>query len=141
MAKRKTRVGGLKGAQLDPAVQEWLDTAAENKAALTPKQLRDRRRKRAAYDLPMVLIEAINTIAKWEKCTASGFVAVLLLYGLKLYSKNHIVIPDEYVCDSRSPQYEKVLRISESDLNFLSAFVEEMSEKIEEREKSSRTVP
>ena len=120
MAKRrKTRVGGLKGTSLDPAVQEWLDRAAENPAALTPKQRRDRTRVRASYDLPAEIIQAVNVIAKSEQCSTSGLVAVLLLYALKLYNSKHLVIPDKYIHYSRSPRYEKILRIPESDLAFL----------------------
>lgn len=138
MAKKgtRTRVGGLRGALLDPAVQEWLDTAVENKAALTPKQLRDRARTRATYDLPVEIIQTVDAVAKSEQCSTSGLVAVLLLYGLKLYSSKHLVIPDEYIHYSRSPRYEKVLRIPESDMDFLRTFLQKLSGE-EETDRSS----
>ena len=80
--KRKERKGGLR---IDPSVREWLTDAAENPAALTAKQRRDRKRAKATYDLPRDIQEAVRRVAREEDTSASQVVEMLLAFALNAY--------------------------------------------------------
>ncbi len=77
------RVGGLKKANIDPAVADWLKDAQTNKAALTKKQKSDRKRVRVIYDLSPDLKQAIEVEAKRQGTSASQLAAFLLAYAVK----------------------------------------------------------
>lgn len=88
MAERK-RVGGL---NLDPAVVEWRKQAAENRAALSGKQRRDRRRNRASYDLSPAVQAIVSQIAAREDTSASQIVEMFLAYGIQAYYGRETVL-------------------------------------------------
>jgi hypothetical protein len=77
------RVGGLKKANIDPAVADWLKDAQTNKAALTKKQKRDGKRLRVIYDLTPELKTAIEVEAKRQGTSASQLAALLLAFAVK----------------------------------------------------------
>ncbi len=84
--KDKRRIGGL---GLDPAVAEWRKRAAENKAALTKKQRRDRARSRASYDLSPEVQRAVQQVAAEMSTSASQAVEMLLWYGIYQYRQGN----------------------------------------------------
>ena len=90
MSRRQDRVrfSGLSaGRGADPAVQDLLNGAVENRAALTRKQRRDRQRKRMAYDLDPAVIDAVRRAARTEDTSASQLVNFLLAYALHAYAQ------------------------------------------------------
>ena len=97
--KDKRRIGGL---GLDPAVAEWRKRAAENKAALTKKQRRDRARSRAHYDLSAELQQALQDVAKQEDTSISQVVEMFLWYALHHYRRGSVELKDAFN-DGRRP--------------------------------------
>jgi len=85
------RVGGL---NVDPAVRDWQRSAAENAAALTKKQRKDRQRTTAKYDLPKWLKEAIIEAAQKTETSASQMAAFLMAWGLRLYLRRDVEMVD-----------------------------------------------
>lgn len=85
--KNKNRVGGFGvhgSADLDTLAQ-MRQSAVRNKAALTPKQKRDRKRKRVMYDIDPVVKDAAQLLAQREDTSASQFVEMLIVYGIRAY--------------------------------------------------------
>lgn len=79
----KQRIGGLNGnGRVDPAVADWMRTAAVNHAALTRKQRKDRRRCRLLLDVPEALKEAAKREADNQDSSVSQVVAFLLAFAL-----------------------------------------------------------
>lgn len=81
----RSRKGGIQRRRNDPAVEQARKRAAENKAALTKKQRKDRKRTRATYDMPPELKTAIEEEASHEdiSTSASQLGTLLLAYALK----------------------------------------------------------
>ena len=82
MTPKRERRGGLR---VDPAVAEWQRTAAENVAALSRKQRRDRRRVRVRLDMPPGLKERIEAAAQAEGTSVSQLGAFLLNWLMAHY--------------------------------------------------------
>ncbi len=74
-----------KGLRLDPRIQELLEDASENRAALSRKQKRDRQRTKATYDLSPDVQAVIQQIARLEDTSASQVVEWLLTYAAVQY--------------------------------------------------------
>jgi len=83
MTTRAKRQGGL---QIDPAVAQWQEEAAQNLAALSKKQRRDRDRVRVKYDILPEMKAAIEAEAKQIDTSASQLAAFLLAWALKEYA-------------------------------------------------------
>lgn len=71
--------------RVDPAVRDWQQSAATNRAALTKKQRKDRERIRVKYDMPPELKERIETAAASERTSSSQLAAFLLLWAMDQY--------------------------------------------------------
>ncbi len=78
-----------KGQRLDPSIKQLMKTAVKNKAALTAKQRRDRKRKRATYDVDPAIHQALQRIAKHEDTSASQVAEFLIAVGLLEYAKGN----------------------------------------------------
>lgn len=96
------RVGGLKKANVDPAVADWLKDAQTNKAALTKKQKRDMKRVRVKYDLDPKLKGLIEAKAKRIGTSASQLAAFLLEYAAWKMAAGDAEIREALV-DGKSP--------------------------------------
>lgn len=115
MAKR---IGGLNGGngRLDPAVADWVTTAAINHAALTRKQRKDRRRCRLLLDVPEALKEAVRREADNQDSSISQVAAFLLAFALaELRGGNRALADAMYgaKCPSRTLQFSWELEIPE----------------------------
>ena len=88
--KKRTRVSGLgvrmNGVSVDPAVNELLKNAVENKAALTAKQRRDRKRQKVTYDMDPAVQSALQHAAKREDTSSSQLAMLLLAFALHAYA-------------------------------------------------------
>ncbi len=109
MADKQKRHSGLDivmsgGQRLDPAIKQVLKTAVENKAALTAKQRRDRKRQRASYDITSSIQGAIQYLAKKEDTSASQIVEMLLSFGLQAYVNGDVGLLSALM-DSKSPAH------------------------------------
>ncbi len=97
---KKERRGGLSGAgNVDPAVSEWQKNAAENKAALTNKQKRDRARKdlQVKLDLASPLRKAaLELIAEQEQTSVSQAGNLLLAWAMTRYFEGDAEIRDAF---------------------------------------------
>ena len=90
MAKPKgSRITGLDNVRLDPAVDEMLSQAVENRAALTAKQRRDRARTRATYDLALEVQKAIQEIAGEVNTSASQIAELFLAFAVREYRRGN----------------------------------------------------
>ena len=97
--KGKARKGGLR---IDPSVREWLKNAAENPAALTAKQRRDRKRQRAIFDLPRDIQEVLRRVARKEDTSISQVVEMLLVFGLNAYIRGEESLREAF-WDGKTP--------------------------------------
>lgn len=80
----KARNKKFKG--LDPAVARVMtDGAVRNKAAMTAKQRRDMKRKRATYDMKPVVKAVIEQVAKREETSASQVAEMFLVFAMRAY--------------------------------------------------------
>ena len=104
------RRGGLKRqGGLDPAVVDFQKRAAQNTAALTAKQKRDRTRVRVKYDLPASLKDAVAVIGKRHGTSASQAAAVLLGWAVTRYAEGAEGPVVVFECGretSRTPRFE-----------------------------------
>lgn len=75
------------GLRTDPKISQLLQDSVENRAALTQKQKRDRARKKATYDLPPQIQEAVTAIAKQEDTSTSQIVGIFLAYAVEQYKQ------------------------------------------------------
>lgn len=73
------RVGGLK---LDPAVSEFLNGAARNKAAMSKHEQADAARITLRIDIPQWLKERILGLAEREQVSVSNAACLVLAYAL-----------------------------------------------------------
>lgn len=87
MTTKAKRQGGL---QIDPAVAQWQEEAAQNLAALSKKQRRDRDRVRVKYDVLPEMKTAIEAEAKQIDTSASQFAAFLLAWALREYAAGNV---------------------------------------------------
>jgi len=100
MSKRR---GRKKYSGLDPAVAGYLKRdAIENKAALTPKQRRDRKRKRVMYDIDPIVKDVVQLLAKREDTPASQFVEMLIVYGIRAYFRGDEELQEALALEERS---------------------------------------
>ncbi|RME52544.1 MAG: hypothetical protein D6790_18570 [Caldilineae bacterium] len=81
---KQTRFSGVKA---DPAIDELLTSAVENRAALSKRQKRDRARTKATYDLDPTLQQAIAATSKELDTSASQVVALFMAYALDAYAR------------------------------------------------------
>ena len=91
MADKQKRHSGLDivmsgGQRLDPAIKEVLSNAVENKAALTAKQRRDRKRAKVTYDVAPPIQQAVESVAKKEDTSSSQIAALFLAFALQAYA-------------------------------------------------------
>jgi hypothetical protein len=91
----RQRKGSL---NLDPAVVKWQSTAAENQAALTDKQKRDRARTRIYIDVDAGLKEVIEKIADidHEDTSMSQAAEMLLAYGAVVYFEGQELLHEAF---------------------------------------------
>ena len=89
----KNRVGGLR---VDPQTKDWLDSAAENTAALTKQQRKDRGRVRLRVECERYpwLKEAIEEAAFENNTSASQMAAFLMAWALRLYHRRDVELVD-----------------------------------------------
>jgi len=109
MADKPKRHSGLDivmsgGQRLDPAIKEVLKNAVENKAALTAKQRRDRKRERASYDLDPFVQKALQYVAKKEDTSVSQIAGLLLAFGLREYVNSNVDL-DSALMDGKTPAH------------------------------------
>ena len=108
--KRKARVGGANLLRNDPDAENWVREAAENPAALSKKQKRDRARIRVKYDLDPALKIAIEKIANadHEDTSASQAAALLLAWAVQAYSAGDAQLHETFQTQkmpSRTPKF------------------------------------
>jgi len=77
------------GTNIDPDLAKWQKEAAENRAALSRKQVKDRARVRVKYDLPPLLKTAIEAEAKGWGTSASQLAAFLLAWAMREYNAHN----------------------------------------------------
>ena len=100
MSKRRQR---KKYSGLDPVVAGYLKKdAVENKAALTPKQKRDRKRKRVMYDIDPTIKEVVQHLAKREDTSASQLVELLIVYGIRAYLRGDAELQEALALETRT---------------------------------------
>jgi len=105
------RVGGL---VVDPEVADWQRTAAENTAALTKKQRKERARMTAKYDMPRWLKMAVEEAAIECETSASQMAAFLIAWALRLYRRRDVELVDAIWTNrsqARTLRFESNLRI------------------------------
>ena len=127
MSKRRQR---KKYSGLDPVVAGYLKKdAVENKAALTPKQKRDRKRKRVMYDIDPTIKEVVQLLAKREDTSASQLVELLIVYGIRAYLRGDEELQEALALESRTrsrtPRFYWDLEIPEEWLLALEAYLSE----------------
>lgn len=125
MAKQpaRPRVGGLSG--IDPDVAAFQKTAAQNPAALTKKQRRDRKRLRTIFDIEPELKAAIEHIAARESTSASQVAAMLLAYGLRTYARADAELREAFREDrtpARTPRFEWMISAPETWFSEIETF-------------------
>ena len=112
------RVGGIQIA--DPAVTEWQQTAARNRAALTRKQRQDRERVRVRYDVPPWLKEAVEQVAAELDTSISQAGAFLLAWALDAYRRGDgellSALEGAKEANHRSPRFVYDLRIEVGEI-------------------------
>ena len=84
MTKRPAtqRVGGLRA---DPDTVEWLERAATNQAARTPRQRHDAARIRVRIDVPRWLIDRLDQLASDQNTSRNQLAAFLLAWAAARY--------------------------------------------------------
>ena len=101
MSRRRRQQKRYSG--LDPAVAGYLKKdAVENKAALTPKQKRDRKRKRVMYDIDPTIKEVVQLLAKREDTSASQLVELLIVYGIRAYLRGDEELQEALALETRT---------------------------------------
>ena len=128
MSKRRQR---KKYSGLDPAVAGYLKKdAVENKAALTPKQKRDRKRKRVMYDIDPTVKEVVQLLAKREDTSASQLVELLIVYGIRAYLRGDSELQEALALETRTHantlRFNWNLHIPEEWLLALEAYLSEV---------------
>lgn len=100
--KTAARVGGLTVANIDPAVAEFRQTAARNRAARTNRQKYDAARKRVRIDCPQWLIDQLDAIAVQLNTSRNQIGAALLAWSTHRYRQDD---PDlqEILANSMQP--------------------------------------
>ena len=121
------RVGGLR---VDPDTKAWMDDAAENTAALTKKQKKDRRRVRLRIDCERYpwLKEAVEAAAYHHSTSASQMAAFLLAWGLRLWEQSDSELTDEllsHLRESKTLRFDRNLDIPQSVERVIRARLEE----------------
>jgi hypothetical protein len=127
----KQRVGGfnVRGSADPDALAQLKNSAVLNRAAMTAKQKRDRKRKRVMYDIDPVIKDVVQHIAKREDTSASQFVELLVAYGLRAYLRGDEELREAMALDtrvvSRTPRFYWNLRIPEEWMLALEAYLSE----------------
>jgi acyl-CoA reductase-like NAD-dependent aldehyde dehydrogenase len=108
-----SRVGGLR---VDPQTKEWMDSAAENTAALTKKQKKDRQRVRLRIDCERYpwLKDAVEAAAEHHSTSASQMAAFLLAWGMRLWMEDNADLLDELLSnlnESKTLRFDRNLDI------------------------------
>lgn len=88
MAKSETRIGGLTAIVVDPAIAEFQQNAARNRAAMTRRQRYDAARKRVRTDCPQWLIDRLDAIAAELNTSRNQLGAFLLAWAVHRYQQH-----------------------------------------------------
>jgi hypothetical protein len=129
--KNKQRVGGfnMRGSVDPAALAQLKDSSVPNRAAMTAKQKRDRKRKRVMYDIDPVIKDVVQHIAKREDTSASQFVEMLVAYGLRTYLRGDEELLGAMALSdrerSRTPRFYWNLRIPAEWMLALEAYLSE----------------
>ena len=101
------------GLRTDPKISQLLQDSVENRAALTKKQKRDRTRKKATYDLPPEIQDAVTEIAQKEDTSTSQIVDIFLAYAVEQYQQKEERIIEGMAdrSPSRTPRFSWNLQI------------------------------
>lgn len=101
MSKRRNKKQRFTG--IDPAVAEVMTTGAvPNRAAMTAKQRRDMKRKRAAYDIDPTVKAVVEQIAHREDTSASQVAEMFLAYAVRSYLRGESELQDALNLESRT---------------------------------------
>ena len=129
--KNKDRVGGfgVRGSADPDTLAQMRDSAVRNKAAMTAKQKRDRKRKRVMYDIDPTVKDVAQLLAKREDTSASQLVEMLIVYGIRAYLRNDSEIAEALSLEnrirSRTPRFYWDLKIPEEWRLTLEAYLSE----------------
>ncbi len=129
--KNKDRVGGfgVRGSADPDTLAQMRDSAVRNKAAMTAKQKRDRRRKRAAYDIDPTVKAVVEQIAHREDTSASQVAEMFLAYAVRSYLRGESELQDalnlESRTRSRTPRFYWDLHLPSEWLLTLEAYLSE----------------
>ena len=124
MSKRR----GKKYSGLDPAVASYLTKdAVPNRAAMTARQKRDRRRIRATYDMSSALKGVIEEIARREETSASQIGEMFLAYAVRAYLRKDPELAKALDVRERAntPRFSWDLHLPEEWLLTLESFLSE----------------
>lgn len=99
MPKNEARVGGLTAividpGGIDPAVAQFQQSAARNRAAMTRRQRYDAARKRVRTDCPQWLIDQLDAIAAQLNTSRNQLGAFLLAYAVHRYQEDDPELDD-----------------------------------------------
>jgi len=100
----KRRVGGfnVRGSADPDALAQLKNSAVPNRAAMTAKQKRDRKRKRAAYDIGPTIKAVVEAVAKKEDTSASQIAEIFLAYAVRAYLRGDKELRDALNLESRT---------------------------------------
>jgi len=127
----KQRVGGfnVRGSADPDALAQLKNSAVPNRAAMTAKQKRDRKRKRVMYDIDPVIKDVVQHIARREDTSASQFVEMLVVYGLRAYLRGDEELQGAMALNererSRTPRFYWNLRVPDEWMLTLEAYLSE----------------
>jgi len=115
---------------LDPAVAEVMTAGAvPNRAAMTAKQKRDRKRKRVMYDIDPIVKDVMQLLAKREDTSASQLVELFIVYAIRAYLSGDDELQEALALNTRTRantlRFSWNLHIPEEWLLALDAFLAE----------------
>lgn len=102
--KNKRRIGGfgVTGSADPDTIRQLRDSAVPNLVAMTAKQKRDRKRKRAAYDIDPTIKAIVEQIARKEDTSASQIAEMFLAYAVRSYLRGEKELQDALTLESRT---------------------------------------